>query len=633
MRNDFLRKIKSLTTISFLCCSISALSAADLAVTCLDNDGDGTLRDAMRRATRGDSITFDPSLSGTIFLDSTLPFVTVDLTINGNGNVAIDGQEEVQVFFVYAGNFQANNLTIQNGWATGGNGGNGFSGNGGGGLGAGGGLFVNSDASVTLTNINFNSNNSQGGDGATQSNIYSQGAGGGGGGGFNNGSGGDGGFNFLNGAGGGGGGGYNSVGGSGLASGGGGGGVTAIINGSQIAGDGDDALISGGNGGDGLADNTGGAGGNPGAPGQPGDPNYGGGGGGGGVATHNQSQGGHGGLAGSVGGGGGGGGGFQGGVGGNGSDFGGGGGGGGCTTYGNSTGGHGGFGGGGGGGGGSRYEHGGIGGKGGFGGGGGAGGTNAIGGHGGFGAGQGAPNCGAGGAGAGFGGAIFVREGGSLTLNEVSFNNNESFAGNGAGSATADGMDIYVMDNGTVITDYSDTPEFLMSGQGDFVQNGTGIFVIDDNWNLNGSVTVNNGMVELQADVLNAVTVNGNGTLSGSGQLLSIVNSGTVNLDKNSVFNLQRSFNQKANASLEIGIAANGTCGLVNALGQAVLNGNLHIVPTPGKYVKGTIYTIITASNISGVFKTVNVDGGLRVKLDYQKNQVRVVMLQSGTVK
>lgn len=459
--NRMLREMSLLIFNVLLCLALSwqTLSAEILTVNNLHDHGHGSFRKAIREAFDGDIIRFEHSLSGSILLEAPLPIINNNLTIEGNGQILIDGQEQYQVFFINSGTVAISGLTIKNGLSQGGNGGMSFSGNGGGGMGAGGAIFVNDKAVVILTDVDFKYNVAKGGDGAYLDNIYNIGAGGGGGGGMNGGNGGNGNFNFNTGSGGGGGGGLASDGGSGFSAGGGGGGLTGAINGQFVSGNGNDAGLSGGgDGGNGAGgDGTGGSGGINNSPeinGLPGDFCGGGGGGGGGASTIGL-KGGNGANAGAIGGGGGGGGGDAGGAGGCGGDFGGGGGAGGgispCLFAYNISGGDGGYGGGGGGGGGCglRADQGSQGGNGGFGGGGGGGGKNAAGGNSKQGGGFGGSNGGGGGGGAGYGGAIFVRECGIIVLKNVHFCCNKAIGGTGTNGGTdgeAAGCDIYICD-------------------------------------------------------------------------------------------------------------------------------------------------------------------------------------------
>lgn len=66
--------------------NLNALHAGEIIVIDNDDDGPGTLRQAIANAQDGDVITVDPSLSGaTITLESWLTVETRNLTINGNG--------------------------------------------------------------------------------------------------------------------------------------------------------------------------------------------------------------------------------------------------------------------------------------------------------------------------------------------------------------------------------------------------------------------------------------------------------------------------------------------------------------------------------------------------------------------
>jgi CSLREA domain-containing protein len=94
-----------------------------------------------------------------------------------------------------------------------------------------------------------------------------------------------------------------------------------------------------------------------------------------------------------------------------------------------------------------------AGGTGGFGGGGGAGGNAGTGGFGGGnGAAAGSGGGGAGGGGAGMGGALFVQQGGSLTLNgPLTVNGNTVTAGTGANNGSAFGSGLFLQGNGSII--------------------------------------------------------------------------------------------------------------------------------------------------------------------------------------
>jgi hypothetical protein len=109
----------------------------------------------------------------TIILNSDLPLLDGNFTINGGANhLTISGAGQHRIFFADSGHIRIENLTLADGFAHGGDGGNGIDGNGGGGgLGAGGALFVRGSldghtaARVTLVNVSFHNDAAHGGNG------------------------------------------------------------------------------------------------------------------------------------------------------------------------------------------------------------------------------------------------------------------------------------------------------------------------------------------------------------------------------------------------------------------------------------------------------------------------------------
>ncbi len=450
------------------------------------------------------------------------------ITINGN-NFTLNGANAFRGFFVRGGTVSINNLNFGNTLSEGGQGGDT---GGGGGSGIGGSVIVGTGTNVTLVNPTFVNSKAQGGHGGAPgtANVTPPLAGGGGG---MAGSGG-----FGGGFSGGGGGGLDYTGGNSTSSnnsGSGAGGAGVGFNGGDASG-----TDTPGNGGNNYAGAGGGAGGSTFlANGSPGS--NGGGGGGGhdtlGVTPGNGGAGGAGGIGGGGGGGGavlpttsvggaggdfggGGGGGFQGSVGGAGGIFGGGGCGGNTDPesfpqFNGGQGGNGGFGGGGGGGGGAFVTVLGLtpgaGGTGGFAGGNGDSGSLVVGSFG--------PN-GAGGGGAGFGGALFLQNGGNLTIQGApSFSGNSSAGGlSGGGNATSGsglGQDIFMMSSSLLTFNITNTVTLanpIQSDQGagggstttgGLTKSGTGTLDFAT-FNLantyTGTTTINDGILKIASD-------------------------------------------------------------------------------------------------------------------------------------
>jgi hypothetical protein len=443
-------------------------------------------------------IRFANDIVETATLDAINLHDGVSLSIDGAGH-RLDGAGSFRGLFAYAGTISVENLAISNTVARGGAGGGSGAG---GGAGLGGGLFVagtnaglNSGAAVRLTNVTFSNDKAIGGAGAGGSGPY---AGGGGGGGL----GGDGG----SGSGGGGGG----VGGAGSTDSGNGQptspGAPGIIFGAAKAGDSD---VS-----------------EPGDIFNVGGPN-GGGGGGGPIYISNYHRGGGGGVGGAD-------------AARNGGNGGFGGGGGGGTPVG-ASGGDGGFGGGGGG----------SGGNGGFGGGGAAssgfvliGGSFIKNGVGGFGAGDGSAanttnvyGTNDGGGGLGAGGAIFVQQGGSLTI---------ANGGIGGGSAVGGAHGVAT----------GDLPTNVGNGQG----LGYGIFLQGDQ---TLDLTSDIGQRTTISDVIADMTGSGGTGANAGGGIVSTSGAGVVALSAANTYSGGTLINGTTLALAAMGAAGSGAISFV----------------------------------------------------------------------
>ncbi|QJR11378.1 hypothetical protein DSM104443_02453 [Usitatibacter rugosus] len=481
------------------------------------------MRDAIDQANAnpgGDTITF--SVTGTITLASPLPPSIGPLVVQGSPGVIIDGIGLYRAFMFLAGDGALRDLVIRNARAKGGDGGIGQGSSGGGGMGAGGGLFVNSGVNVIVSGVAFQDNVALGGNAGAIA-AESAGAAGPGGGGM----GGNGGNSRY--TGGGGGGGLIGQGGSsttaeqgnpgfvnGGAAGGLGGNTYSSGSGGGGPGGGGGGGYSGGAGGASLGfPGTSGTGGCGDVAGSPGSAGAGGAGGNGSTDPaappfDYQTGGGGGGAPG-----GGGGGGSDNACGGGGGDFGGGGGAGLDQNLRTTTGAPGGFGGGGAGGASER-----AGGAGGFGGG--NGGTGGD-----YGTGLGGSR---GNGGSAYGGAIFVRQGGTVTFAEGSMSGNIALAGTGNANGSADGRGIYLHGSSTLSlnTVVSSTLSDPIAGTGSVSKTSPGTVTLAAANTYTGGTTVGGGTLVVNGSIPSA-TVSG-GTLAGTGTVPSVVaTSGAIN--------------------------------------------------------------------------------------------------------
>jgi hypothetical protein len=151
--------------------------AATVTVTNLNDSGAGSLRDAISTAGVGDTIVFQPFLSGTISLSGELG-ISRNLNIIGPGPGTITiarsqaaGTPGFRIFTLVSGTIRISGVTVTNGLIVGPDA---PSGRGPGGIGEGGGIFVGPAAIVTVDNCAVTNNRAAGG--LAGMSINSQGA-------------------------------------------------------------------------------------------------------------------------------------------------------------------------------------------------------------------------------------------------------------------------------------------------------------------------------------------------------------------------------------------------------------------------------------------------------------------------
>lgn len=147
----------------------TSCEGVDINVSNLNDNGAGSLRQAILDINAGicNSYVLNLNVSGTIILASSLPAITKELTINGNG-VTVSGNKLYSIFAVNNAKVAFNNLVIIDGLAKGGDGlqPSTHGGGGGGGAGLGAAIFViGSSSDVTLTDVVFKNNKAFGGNG------------------------------------------------------------------------------------------------------------------------------------------------------------------------------------------------------------------------------------------------------------------------------------------------------------------------------------------------------------------------------------------------------------------------------------------------------------------------------------
>jgi outer membrane autotransporter protein len=287
---------------------------------------------------------------------------------------------------------------------------------------------------------------------------------------------------------------------------------------------------------------------------------------------------------------------------GSGGDFGGGGGAGSGTVAANGA--DGGFGGGGGGGGNSQ-------------------GANTNGGLGGFGGANGASTNHAGGGGDGYGGAIFVREGGVLTIRDSTASGSQVFDGEGGISFSANtgpagessGAGLYLHDHVEVrIGATAGAPDVTwtdeISGTGGIGVDGGGRLVLDGTHDYTGPTRVYDGELAVNGSIVSTVIVpqSAGAIVSGSSSIPALVNHGSLNpVNSIGTLHVVTDYTQSATGQLRVEINDAGTIpgtnvDLLDVTGNAELAGKVHVLGGGGNYVLGTEYTFLAYGSRTGEF-------------------------------
>ncbi|MBS0653493.1 MAG: autotransporter domain-containing protein, partial [Verrucomicrobia bacterium] len=166
-----------------------------------------------------------------------------------------------------------------------------------------------------------------------------------------------------------------------------------------------------------------------------------------------------------------------------------------------------------------------------------------------------------------------------------------------------------------------------LTGSGNFTKTGPGAMALGvSNAGYGGSlVTVNGGLLRVDNLLPTPVSVNGGGTLGGTGTVGDLFNTGTVS-PGNSIgtLNVNGNYTQTSSGHLHIEIDAAGNSDLLNMTGSANLDGAIDVDPFPGAYFANSniIYEVVRAAGgRNGQFSRVNVldpGGILKMIIDYE---------------
>jgi uncharacterized protein with beta-barrel porin domain len=301
---------------------------------------------------------------------------------------------------------------------------------------------------------------------------------------------------------------------------------------------------------------------------------------------------------------------------------------------------------GGGGGGGYGSVSGGTGGNAGFGGGGGGSGFVGNEGSNGFGGGMGGATYVGGGGGDALGGAVFVRAGGTLSVEDSRFSNNSvekgaggfgvavvGSDGNQAGSAvyimTGTQLDFTVSGSGQITVD--DT----IAGAGSVRKLGAGELILSGTNTYAGTTTVDAGRLAINGTTTSSVNVSAAGNLGGNGVIGGDVTNNGIVSPGNSIgaLTVLGDYFQNANSQLQIEISPVQSDQLFVS-GDVILNGGTVVVhAAPGNYTANQEYFFLTyTGNRVGTFSGITDDlAFFDATLQYNLQSVSFILQPNGT--
>ncbi len=196
------------------------------------------------------------------------------------------------------------------------------------------------------------------------------------------------------------------------------------------------------------------------------------------------------------------------------------------------------------------------------------------------------------------------------------------------------------VNNGTFISGLNNTLTLSgnITGPGSFTKLGPGTIQLSGNNNYTGGTNINNGKLVVNGGILGPVIVNSAGTLAGTGTITgSVLNNGVVS-PGNAIgtMTVMGDYSQPGRLNIELDAAGqNSLLQVQGSPGTATLNSNtssLGLMPDPGFYQPGTLYTILTATGgVTGTFGTVSISNGnfgplISTQLIYNQNSIQVLL-------
>lgn len=251
-----------------------------------------------------------------------------------------------------------------------------------------------------------------------------------------------------------------------------------------------------------------------------------------------------------------------------------------------------------------------------------------------------------GGGGAGVGGAVFVREGGTLSFNsDITQNQSVKPGTGGTGgqngkNGSADGAGIYIMNLSHMTLNTTDTKSISakISGQGGIIKTGVGTYILTDSNNYTGTTQINAGTLIVNGSIQSSsVTVGALATLRGAATVGPLTVNGIVR-PGNSIGTIKviGDYTQNANSTYQVEIDSTGGSSKLDITGFATIfnPSTLEVIALSGEYDIDHTYLVLHVANngLTGQYSTFTItnpneldDGTLT--LSYTSNSVVLTFL------
>ena len=150
----------------------------------------------------------------------------------------------------------------------------------------------------------------------------------------------------------------------------------------------------------------------------------------------------------------------------------------------------------------------------------------------------------------------------------------------------------------------------VMSGSGSLVKTGTATLTLSNTHTYTGDTDVNAGTLNITGSASSsAFRVNNGGTLVGSGTvgITSVASGGTLYPTGTSALHVNGDLTFANGSTYKLDAYANGSSGSVVATGATTINGGTVnvVADNAGTWNASTLYTILTASSVTGTFDSV----------------------------